>query len=65
MARGKKSSTLGRNEFLFSGRKHQVAILETNLCLLKNDHRDQKELRFKPVGIHSAYFIPTMPSLIR
>lgn len=44
MARGKKSSTLGRNEFLFSGRKHQVAIPETNLCVLKNDHRDQKRI---------------------
>jgi excinuclease UvrABC helicase subunit UvrB len=44
MARGKKSSALGRNEFLFSGRKHQVAIPETNLCVLKNDHRDQKRI---------------------
>ncbi|KAN0072571.1 hypothetical protein V8E54_009500 [Elaphomyces granulatus] len=47
MAKGKKSSTLGRNEFLFSGRKHQVAIPETNLCMLRNDHHDQKRIKIQ------------------
>jgi len=47
MARGKKSSTLRKNEFLFSGRKYQVVIPETNLCVLKNDHRGQKRIEIQ------------------
>jgi hypothetical protein len=38
MARGKKSSTLGRNEFISSGRKFQVPMPVANLDNLKN-HR--------------------------
>ena len=38
MARGKKSSTLGRNEFISSGRKFQVPIPVANLDNLKS-HR--------------------------
>ena len=70
MARGKKSSTLGRNEFLFSGRKHQVAIPETNLCALKNDHRDQKRIviqacwsSFRIFHSYNAIIDPTVDCL--
>lgn len=44
MAR-RKNSTLGRDEFLFLGRKLQVVIPEINLCVLKNNHRDQKRIK--------------------
>ena len=70
MARGKKSSTLGRNEFIFSGRKHQVAIPETNLCVLKNDHRDQKRIviqacwsSFRIFHSYNAIIDPTVDCL--
>ncbi|KAN0068774.1 hypothetical protein V8E54_012943 [Elaphomyces granulatus] len=70
MARGKKSSTLGRNEFLFSGRKHQVAIPETNLCVLENDHRDQKGIKiqacwnsFRIFHSYNAIIDPTIDCL--
>jgi hypothetical protein len=55
-----KRNSLGRNEFLFSGRRIQVAIPEANLGILKNGPRDQKELRSKPVGSLGA-FIPITP----
>src|ERR1700719_3335250 len=70
MARGKKSSTLGRNEFTFSGRKHQVAIPETNLYVLKNDHRGQKRIKiqacwssFRIFHSYNAIIDPTIDCL--
>ena len=42
MARGKKSSTLGRDEFLSSGRKFQVPIPGTNLDHLKKYSADER-----------------------
>jgi len=70
MARGKKSSTLGRNEFTFSGRKHQVAIPETNLYVLKNDHHGQKRIKiqacwssFRIFHSYNAIIDPTIDCL--
>ena len=42
MAGGKKNSTLGRDEFLSSGRKFQVPIPGTNLDHLKKHPTDER-----------------------
>ncbi|KAN0084938.1 hypothetical protein V8E54_001405 [Elaphomyces granulatus] len=47
MARRKKDSNLGGNEILFSGRKLQVPIRTTDLCILKDRHYDQKRIKIK------------------
>ena len=47
MARGKKSSTLGRDEFLSSGRKFQVPVPGTNLNHLKNHPADERIFEIK------------------
>jgi hypothetical protein len=47
MAGRKKDSDLGRNEILFSGRKLQVPIRTTDLCILKDRHYDQKRIKVK------------------
>jgi len=39
-----KNSSLGRNEILFSGRKLQVQIPTTDLCVL-NDHDEQRPVK--------------------
>jgi hypothetical protein len=47
MARGKKSSTLGRDEFLFSGRKFQVPIPGTDLDNLKKHPADESVFKIE------------------
>jgi hypothetical protein len=47
IVRRKKDSNLGRNEILFSGRKLQVPIRTTDLCILKDRHYDQKRIKVK------------------
>ena len=47
MARGKKSSTLGRDEFLSSGRKFQVPIPGTDLDTLKKHPADESVFKIE------------------
>jgi hypothetical protein len=47
MAKGKKSGTLGRNEFLFTGRKFQVPIPDTGLDDLKNHRANEKVFKIQ------------------
>ena len=47
MAKGKKSGTLGRNEFLFTGRKFQVPIPDTGLNDLKNHRANEKVFKIQ------------------
>jgi hypothetical protein len=67
VARGKKSSTLGRNEFLFSGRKFQVPIPGTNLDNLKNHPADERVFQIQACWnsfcIFHSYNAPTIGCL--
>jgi hypothetical protein len=67
MARGKKSSTLRRNEFLFSGRKFQVPIPGTNLDNLKNHPADERVFKIQACWnsfrIFHSYNAPTIGCL--